>query len=124
MVVTHEHQTLCCYTNSHLNTGTYLQVNLKSFICILAGKSEKPSQRDSTQSTTTSKAFVRARKARSKLSLSQTPFQLTPSRHCTTHLYCCNRDTFTSTLPSGNPNLFCTTAVSSRMRRPFSPRTF
>lgn len=30
----------------------------------------------------------------------------------------------TSTLPSGNPNLFWTTAVSSRMRRPFSPRTF
>uniref|UniRef100_A0A0E9VEI5 Uncharacterized protein n=1 Tax=Anguilla anguilla TaxID=7936 RepID=A0A0E9VEI5_ANGAN len=31
---------------------------------------------------------------------------------------------YSSTLPSRNPNLFWTTAVSSRMRRPFSPRTF
>lgn len=30
----------------------------------------------------------------------------------------------TSTLPSGKPNLFWTTAVNSLIRRPFSPRTF
>lgn len=29
----------------------------------------------------------------------------------------------TSTVPSGKLNLFCTTAVSSRIRRPFSPST-
>lgn len=31
---------------------------------------------------------------------------------------------FTSTLPSGKPNLFWTTAVNSLIRRPFSPSTF
>merc|ERR1719440_2319541 len=31
---------------------------------------------------------------------------------------------YSSTDPGGKLNLFCTTAVSSRMRRPFSPSTF
>lgn len=35
-----------------------------------------------------------------------------------------SHNVLTSTLPSGKPNLFWTTAVSSLMRRPFSPKTF
>ncbi len=31
---------------------------------------------------------------------------------------------YSSTDPSEKPNLFCTTEVSSRIRRPFSPKTF
>lgn len=142
-MLTHKYQTsLCCQTASHLNIGrATFSINiyrLKSFTCILlVGKSEKTSQSDSTRTTTNSKAFcisgqecfVRTGKTHLKLSSSQTTFQLTPSRQCTKLTaqpvyYCFNRDSFTSTLPSGKPNLFCTTAVSSRMRRPFSPRTF
>ena len=37
---------------------------------------------------------------------------------------CATFSAYSSTLFSGKSNLFCTSAVSSLMRRPFSPRTF
>lgn len=98
VMVTHEYQTLCCYTSfspqyrdSDILYKT-LQVCLKSFICILlVGSSEKTSGSDSAQNTTHSKAFcisvqecfVRIGKTGPRLSSSQTAFQLTPFRQCT-----------------------------------------
>lgn len=56
VMVIYKYQTLFHETTSHLHIGTatlsikYLQISLKSFICILpAGKSEKTSQSDSVQ---------------------------------------------------------------------------